>query len=135
MSVRGGGSCSYDSTLGDETSPYSEASLNYHALKNTTFRCYYRGGLEDTGAAGQQTNFSRRIGLAMTHRFTPRLSSDVSVDNINSDYSGSPTGLEDRQEDTSHSSVGLSYFRLLLAPDQPQRELLLFDGGLGRPVR
>ncbi len=114
VSVKGGAEFrSYDGPLGDETSPYSEASINYLARKNTTFRCYYRSGLEDTGSAGQEKNFSRRIGLTMSHHFSPRLALNVSLDNVNADYSDSPAGLQDRQEDTFHTSVGLSYFRPL----------------------
>jgi Putative beta-barrel porin 2 len=114
MSLSGGAEFrSYDGPLGSETAPYGEAAINYHARENTTLRLYYRGGLEDTGTAGLQSNFSHRTGLAMTHRFTPRLSLDLAVDNVNSEVSDGPVGAAASQGDLLHARAGLTYSRPL----------------------
>lgn len=115
MSLSGGEEFrSYDGPLGERTAPYAQAAINYRARENTTFRLYYRSGLETTGRAGRQSNSSRRMGLELTHRFTPRLSFNMAVDSIQSDFSGGgATGLLNSTEDTLHASLGLHYSRPL----------------------
>lgn len=114
MSLSGGAEFrSYDGPLGSRTDPYSEGAINYHARKNTTFRAYFRSGVEDTGSAGSQSSLSQRAGLALSQRLAPGLSLSASLDYINSDFTGSPVGLKNRKEDTFYTSVGLNYYRRL----------------------
>jgi hypothetical protein len=114
MSVNGGAEWrAYDSALGNETAPIIEAAIDYRARENTTFRWYYRSGLEDTGSAGTQSNTTIRTGLTMSHRFGQGLSLNVALNGIRKDFLKSPTVMESRTEDTFEVTAGLSYHRHL----------------------
>jgi hypothetical protein len=104
---------SYDGPLGNATSPYGEASVVYLAKKNTTFRFYYRAGLEDTGRAGTQSSFSHRGGVSMSHQFGHGISANLAVDNINSSFTRGTSGQKDQTENTFHASAGVNYYRHL----------------------
>ncbi len=114
MSVSAGGEWrAYDGPLGSRVSPHVEGAINYRARENTTFRLYYRSGLEDTGSAGVQSNMSMRAGLSMTHQFGAGLSMTLGVNSVNSDYTRGAAGVNNRQEDTLETSLGLNYYHHL----------------------
>jgi hypothetical protein len=103
----------YDGPLGSRTSPHVEGAIDYRARENTTFRLYYRSGLEDTGRAGVQSNSSMRAGLSMTHKFGGGLSATLGVNSVNSDYTRGAPGVNNRKEDTLETSLGLNYYHHL----------------------
>jgi hypothetical protein len=102
----------YDGSLGNRTEPVVEAAIDYRARENTTFRWYYRSGLEDTGSAGRQSSFSRRTGLVMTHKFPVGISLNLAVNSLSGDLSSGGASTAGTG-DTFEASAGLSYYHHL----------------------
>ncbi len=98
----------YDGALGDSTAPYLEAALTYRAGKNTTLRWFHFLGLDDSDLSGFSESYSYRTGLSAEQRLTERLSGNVALHYVHTEYSDSPV-LDDLSDDLFAGSVGLDY--------------------------
>jgi Putative beta-barrel porin 2 len=88
-SVRGGAEFrDYDdsATIGDETSPYFEATLNYALGKDTSVSWTGRYGIEEGDVLLNPSRDTFRTGLRVKHDFTARISGNLGAYYEHDDY-------------------------------------------------
>jgi hypothetical protein len=109
-SIRGGAQFrSYDGPPGDRTEPYGEAALNYRVGKDTTLRWFHFLGMDDSELAGFASGYSYRTGLTLEQRLADRLTGHLSLQYVYQEFSDSPIGAPDQEDNTFAGSVGLDY--------------------------
>jgi opacity protein-like surface antigen len=99
----------YDGEIDDQLAPRVEASASYTLAKRTRARWVHSLSLDETGRAGEQSGYSYRTGLSLSHGVSRRLNTNASINYIFADYGDSPSGLEDSTENTFYGSLGIGY--------------------------
>ncbi len=100
---------SYDGPQGDQNRPYLEAALNYKAGKNTILRWYHHLGANDGDLSGFYEGYGYRTGLTLSHRVSEQLTAKLALHYIHQEYSDSPYGWADEEDDTFAGSIGIDY--------------------------
>lgn len=98
----------YQSDRSDETAPYLEASIDYAVSRKTHARVYAQLGYDASELGLYDSSYALHIGATATHQFTERLSGNVGLHYVHSDYSGNDA-VESSSEDEINATVGLSY--------------------------
>jgi hypothetical protein len=100
----------YDGPLGNSTTPYLDASLNYQSGKSSTWRWYANVGQNATGSSGTQNGLAYTTGLSYQRQITALLSLNVAVNYQWTAFSGGPAlGAGDDNQQTVSASANLSY--------------------------
>jgi hypothetical protein len=108
-SVRLGGEYRHRDGLGDETTPYAEASLKYDYAKGSFVSVGYTYSLEETSDPIHFTDEKvNRMFANVRHAFSAVIVGSASIDYEPSRLNGRP-GQANIEEDSTHTGVALSY--------------------------
>jgi hypothetical protein len=108
-SVRLGGEYRHRDGLGDETTPYAEASLKYDYAKGSFVSVGYTYSLEETSDPVHFTDEKvNRMFANVRHAFSAVIVGSASIDYEPSRLNGRP-GEPNIEEDSTHAGVALSY--------------------------
>lgn len=99
----------YDGPQRDRDRPYLEGAITYRAGKNTILRWYHHLGANDGDLAGFYEGYGYRTGLTLTHRVSEPLTLKLALHYIHQEYSDSPYGWADEEDDTFAGSIGIDY--------------------------
>jgi hypothetical protein len=110
-SVRLGAEYRHRDGLGDETSPYAEASIKYDYAKGSFVSAGYTYSFEETSNpllfSDERTN---RMFVNVQHAFTPLIVGSASFDYEPATLDGlASQGQSDIDEDSTHAGVAVSY--------------------------
>lgn len=98
----------YESDRGDKTAPYFESSLSWALSRTSTLRWYTQLGYDGAELGEYNSRYSFRTGVIAARQFTERLSGNVSINYVHSEFDGNDL-VSSGSDDEINAGVGVDY--------------------------
>ena len=98
----------YLSDRGDRTEPYFESSLTWAMSRTSSLRWYTQLGFDGSELGDYSARYSFRTGLVAARQFTERLSGNVSLNYVHSEFDGNDV-VSSGNDNEVNAGIGVDY--------------------------